>query len=96
MIPASESRTDGFTANLENDLYATGLYSYLQQNDLTEQPFVFTPNAGVGSTTAASWTGTVTVKLPATIGADEFGTPIASDIEWKAVGKLSYAPAADV
>jgi hypothetical protein len=94
VVAASESRTDGFTASLENDLEAAGLYAYIQSNDLTDQPFEFVPNTTVGATTQAKWAGTVRVKLPSSIGADAFGEPIASEIEWTAIGKLNFTPAA--
>ena len=97
-VEASEERTDGFTANLENDLMAAGLYAFLQANDLTVQDFSFIPNSGVGATTPAEWTGQVVVRLPSSIGADEFGSPIASDIEWKASGApatFAFTPGSD-
>jgi hypothetical protein len=85
-VPAVTSRADGFTAELENDLSAAGLYAYLQTHDMESAPFVFTPNTSDG----ASWTGTVVLRLPSEIGADEFGAPIASSIEWPAVGSLTF------
>ena len=96
VIPAAEERTDGFTASLENDLSGAGLYNYLLTNDLTAVTFKFVPNTAVGSTTPASWDGTVTLKAPSTIGSDEFGAPIVSDVEWTAVGKFAYTAASDV
>ena len=85
---ASESRTDGFGAECDNDLTAAGIYSYCYTNDMTEQAFEFVPNEG-----GASWSGTVKVKLPSEIGADQYGNPIASEIEWQAVGLLTFTPA---
>ena len=85
-IEASEQRVDGFTCSVENDLLAGALYDYLQTNDLTVQPLEFTPNTGVGTTTPAKWAGSVVVRLPGSIGADEYGSPIASEVEWKAAG----------
>jgi hypothetical protein len=84
--PASQRRTDGFSASVENDLTALGLYSFLEGNDLVQVPFVFTPNTAGG----AKWEGTVVAALPGEIGADEFGSPIVSDIEVKAVGKFVF------
>lgn len=89
-VPASTTRSDGFTAELENDLSAAGLYAYLQGHDLDTVDFEFTPNTAAG----ASWTGTVVLRLPSEIGADEFGAPIASSIEWPAVGVFTFAPVA--
>lgn len=87
--PAQQKRTDGFTASVENDLTAAGLYQYLQTNDMTEVAFVFEPNSADGAT----WTGTVKLNLPASIGADEYGAPIVSDVELKGVGTFTFAPA---
>lgn len=87
-IPASAKRTDGFTATIVNSLSAGALYDFLQTNDLTEQAFTFTPNTADG----ANWAGTVQVRLPADIGADEFGNPIVSEIEWSGVGPFVWTP----
>jgi len=88
--PASKKRTDGLTFTLENDLTAAGLYAYLVTNDLTSQPFTYEPNTAKGAT----WAGTVQVTLPAEIGADEFGSPIVSSVEWSGVGAFTFTPAA--
>lgn len=87
-LPGSARRTDGFTAQIVNNLSQGGLYDFLQFHDLTEQPFEFVPNTADGH----MWTGTVQVRLPADIGADEYGLPIVSEIAWTAVGKLTYVP----
>jgi hypothetical protein len=83
------TRTDGLTASVENDLTAAGLYAYLEANDMTDVPMSFTPNSADG----AEWTGTVTCRLPGSIGADEYGTPIVSDVELPGVGKFTFTPA---
>ena len=88
--PASKKRTDGLTFNLENDLTAAGLYAYLVTNDLTEQTFAYEPNTANG----ASWAGTIQLTLPSEIGADEFGAPIVSAVEWAGVGSFTFTPAA--
>lgn len=96
-VEASESRTDGFTATVENDLMAGALYDYLQGNDLQVVPFVFQPNTEAGAT-PAKWEGTVVARLPGSIGADEYGSPIASDMEWKAAGSpatFTWTPASE-
>lgn len=85
----SRKRTDGFTADVENDLTATGLYQYLVNNDLTEVAFEFTPNTDDG----AVWSGTVIASLPSEIGADEYGNPIVSTVELTAVGTFTFTPA---
>lgn len=86
--PASRKRTDGLTFNLENDLTAAGLYKYLIDQDLSEASFVYTPNTAG----AAAWAGTVVLTLPADIGADEFGAPIVSAVEWAGVGAFTFTP----
>jgi len=88
--PEAKKRTDGFTFNVENDLGASGMYAYLFTNDLTEQPVVYTPNTANG----AEWSGTVQLTLPSDIGADEFGAPIVSSVEWLGVGPFTFTPAA--
>jgi hypothetical protein len=85
-VPAQTTRADGFTAELENDLSAAGLYAYLQTHDMESVEFTFTPSTAAGAT----WTGNVVLRLPSEIGADEFGAPIASSIEWPAVGLLTF------
>jgi len=87
--PATKKRTDGLAFNLENDLTAAGLYQYLMTNDLTTVPFVYTPNTAA----AASWAGSVQLQLPADVGADEFGSPIVSAVEWAGVGPFTFTPA---
>jgi hypothetical protein len=87
--PAQQKRTDGFTASVENDLTASGLYEYLQTNDLLEVAFAFTPNTADG----AAWSGTVVATLPSEVGSDEYGSPIVSDIELKGVGVFAFTPA---
>lgn len=87
--PAQTKRTDGFTASVENDLTATGLYQFLFESDGDEVAMVFTPNTADG----AEWTGTVKCTLPASVGADEYGAPIVSDIELKGVGAFTFTPA---
>lgn len=83
---ATSTRTDGLTFSVENDLTAAGLYAYCEANDGDDVPFVYTPNTDA----AASWAGTITVSLPASVGADEFNAPIVSDVEWTGVGKFTF------
>lgn len=87
--PATKTRTDGLAFELENDLGAAGLYAYLVTNDLTEVVFDYTPNTANG----ASWDGTVQLTLPSEIGADQFGSPIVSAVEWAGVGGFNFTPA---
>ena len=88
--PSSKDRTDGLAFDVENDLTAAGLYAYLMTNDLTEQDFDYTPNTANGAT----WAGTVQLTLPGEIGADEFGSPIVSSVEWAGVGVFTFTPGA--
>jgi hypothetical protein len=90
--PASRTRNDGLAFELENDLGAAGMYKFLIDNDLTEQEFEYTPNTAG----AAKWVGKIVATLPAEIGADEFGAPIASAVEWAGVGKFTFTPATAV
>ena len=92
-VPGTETRIDSVTAELNNDVSTEGLYAYLMANDLTDQPFEYTPNTELGETTPATWTGTVRVKLPESIGADEYASPIAGSIEWQFVGHVVFTPA---
>jgi hypothetical protein len=87
--PAEEKRTDGLGFDIENDLTSAGMYSYILAHDLEETPFVFTPN----DADLASWAGSVVLKLPADIGAPEYGAAIVSTVEWAGVGKFTFTPA---
>ena len=87
---AGQTRTDGLAGSVENDLTAAGLYKYLFDNDGTEVPFVFVPNTVDG----AEWAGTVKLRLPASVGADEYGAPIVGDIEIPGVGAFTFTAAA--
>lgn len=86
----ASARTDGFTADLENDLSAAGLYAFLQAHDLTVADLEYVPNTADG----AKWTGEVTLTLPSEVGADAFGDPIASKVEWSAAGtgRFTFTP----
>ena len=86
---AAKRRTDGLTFNLENDLSSAGLYQWLITNDLLEKDFEYTPNTAK----AAKWSGKIQATLPADIGADEFGSPIVSAVEWEGVGMFTFAAA---
>ena len=88
---ATETRRDSVTGNTETDLTAAGLYNLLSTNDMAEADITITQTAST-----ASWTGKVKLKLPADVGADEFGTPIVSSITWQAAGDtqtFAFTPA---
>ena len=76
---AGQARTDGISLSIENDLTAAGLYQFLVTNDGKDATVVYTPNTEAG----ASWTITgLKLRLPGEVGADEFGAPLASEVEW--------------
>lgn len=89
-VQDKRTRTDGVKFDLENDLTAAGLYAILMA--LPESPDAaaidYVPNTANG----AGWAGNVVTLLPAEIGADEYGKPIASSVEWPAVGLLAFTP----
>lgn len=87
---ASQVRNDGISASVENDLTAAGLYKWLIDNDGQEAEVTYTPNTGAG----AKWVlSGVTLRLPSEIGADEYGSPLASEVEWLG-GTAEFTPAA--
>lgn len=81
-------QNDTLSLSLENDLSAAGLYAWLQAANLAPTQFTYTPNTSAG----ASWSGTIIPLLPSSIGADEYGAPIASDVEWPGVGRFAFQP----
>jgi hypothetical protein len=89
VIPGNATRTDGITLQLVNDLTATGLYAYLLAHDLEEAELVYTPNTVDG----AKWAGTVQLRLPDELGADEFGGTIESEVSWTSTGLFTFTPA---
>lgn len=87
---AGQVRTDGIALSIENDLTAAGLYQYLVTNDGAAATVVYTPNTAAG----ASWTLTgVVLRLPAEVGADEYGSPLASEVDWTG-GTAAFTAAA--
>lgn len=80
------TRTDGFTAELDNSLDAQSLYQFLQTNDLKEADLEYTPSTAAG----AKWVGKVVLTLPDAIGADEFGQLLSSSIAWDGVGTFVF------
>lgn len=87
--PRKVRASDGLSLDLVNDLTAAGLYAYIHANDLADVPVEFVPNTADG----AKWAGTVTLLLPAEIGAGEWGEELASTVELPAVGTLTFTPA---
>lgn len=91
---ATRTRKDGVKFDLENDLDAAGLYATLAGlgENPAPTPIEYTPNTAAG----ASWSGTVVPLLPSEIGASAYGDPIASSVEWPAVGLLDFTPSTGV
>lgn len=86
---ASQVRTDGIGLSIENDLTAAGLYKFLMDNDGESATVTYTPSTEDG----AQWTITgVVLRLPDEVGADEFGSPLASEVEWTG-GVAAFTPA---
>jgi hypothetical protein len=92
--PAVQERTDTISVEIDHDLTAVGLYQFCQTYDLQEADFVYTPNTGMGTSVAASWTGRVVVTSP-NVNADEYGARIDGTVEWAGIGKFTFTPAED-
>jgi hypothetical protein len=81
---------DALSLELLNDLSDTGLYALIHAHDLETASVTFTPN----NPAAASWAGTVTLRLPDEIGAGEWGEDLTSTVELPAEGTFTFTPAA--
>jgi hypothetical protein len=83
-------RKDGVKFDIENDLSAEGLYALLITlgEDPQAVPISYTPNDDHG----AAWAGQVVPLLPSEVGAGEYGAPLASSVQWPAVGLLDFTP----
>jgi hypothetical protein len=87
---ATETRDyDQVTIEHEFDLTASGLYKFLQDNDGAVATIVVTPKTG-----GASWSGDIYLKLPDSIGADEFGAPVQGSVTFNALSNLTFTAAA--
>ncbi len=87
---AGQRRTDGISLSIENDLTAAGLYQYLMDHDGELATVDYVPSTADG----AAWKiDGVTLRLPDSVGADEFGSPLASEVEWSG-GAASFTAAA--
>jgi hypothetical protein len=86
----SDKQKDGVTLQLENDLTAAGVYAYIQGLPVgSTKAISYIPN----TVDAAKWDGIVKLRLPADIGADEFGAPITSEVTWPAIGTFNFTAA---
>lgn len=88
--PAGEKRADKLTLDCDFDLGSTGFYAFLYDNDLADAEVTFTPNTAA----AASWAGTVRLKLPDGATADEFAAKISGTVEHSFVGPVVFTPGA--
>lgn len=86
--PASETRADKLTLDCDFDLGSAGFYAFLFDNDLSDATVDFTPNTAA----AASWSGTVRLKLPDGATADEFGAKLSGTVEHSFVGAVEFTP----
>ena len=87
--PATRTRNDGVTFQLETDLMDAGLLAWLyalDPDDPAAQPISYTPH----NETGASWAGDVVPLLPADIAGSEYGAPLQATVTWPAVGKLTF------
>ena len=69
------------------DLSDTGMYQYLQTNDLTVVPLEFVPNTAAGY----NWSGNIQLTLPTDVTFDSYGEPIKGSVEWTAQPTLTYS-----
>lgn len=85
---ATRNRLDGVRGDTESDLSAAGLYKLLFDHDQETATVAVTQTAS-----GASWTGQMVLSLPGEVGADEFGAPIVSSVEFLGAGKTTFTPA---
>jgi hypothetical protein len=87
--PATRTRQDGLSFEIENDLSSAGMYKFLLDHDLDTIFFEYVPNTESGAT----WDGSIVASLPEEIGSDQFGSPIVSSVAWQGVGTFNFTPA---
>lgn len=86
--PASMVRGDTLSLECDFDLGSAGFYAFLFTNDLVDATVEYTPS----SATAASWSGTVRLRLPDGVTADEFGAKFSGTVELQFVGSAAFTP----
>jgi len=92
--PATQSRNDSISIEIDHDLTATGMYQFCQTYDLQQADFVYVPNINMGTATPAQWDGTIVVTSP-NVNADEYGARIDGTVDWAGVGAFTFTAAAD-
>jgi hypothetical protein len=84
--PGAITYTFALSGNLDTDIEADdGFFAFCDENAGMQFPFEFVPNTGA----VTSATGTLIVD-PLEFGADEYGDPLDSDIEFSILGKPTY------
>jgi len=82
-VPGARTYTATLTATIFNDLGTTpGIVEYSWTNRGTSQPFVFQPSTVTG---VKQVTGNLIID-PISVGGDEVGQNMVSDLEWEIVG----------
>jgi len=82
-VPGARNYSASLTATLFNDLGTTpGIVEFSWTNRGTQHPFVFQPSTVSG---VKQVVGTLVID-PISVGGDEVGQNMASDIEWEIVG----------
>jgi hypothetical protein len=84
--PGKITYTHKLTASIETDTEdPDGIFYYSQEHAGEQVAFEFVPNTDVGATAS----GTLTIH-PLDFGADEYGDPLDSDLEWPIIGQPTY------
>ena len=86
---AEASRKDSLVFEHLADLNVGGLYEWLITNDLATVPFAYVPSTAAG----ASWEGSIQLRLPDGVQADEYGSPLAGAVTWPGVGLFTFTGA---
>jgi hypothetical protein len=87
-VPGARTYSSTLSATIFNDLGSTvGVVEWSWTNKGTSQPFVFQPSTVTG---VKQVTGNVMVD-PISVGGDEVGQNMTSDIEWSIVGDPALA-----
>lgn len=86
VFPGSVTYNAALSGNINVDAdTGTGLFALSWAEPGSQQPFTFTPSTDAGTAAA----GTLILD-PLDFGADEFGSPLSSDFEFKITGDVTY------